>query len=45
MGGRIRLNKYAGSALKFMSPSREATVFTWAILAGLGYLVWREHAP
>jgi hypothetical protein len=44
MGARIRLNKYAGSALKFASRSWPATLATYVILAGLGYLAWQEWA-
>jgi membrane-bound metal-dependent hydrolase YbcI (DUF457 family) len=39
-GLRVRLNKYAGSALKFTSASWPATVFAYALLAGLAYLAW-----
>lgn len=42
-----KLNKYAGSALKFASPSRWATGLTYLILAALGLLVfadWSRHA-
>jgi hypothetical protein len=38
VGARVRLNKYAGSALKFVSPSWGATLGTYALLAGLAYL-------
>jgi hypothetical protein len=38
-GLKIRLNKAAGSALKFASDSVPATVMTWLILGGLTYLV------
>jgi hypothetical protein len=40
MGVRIRLNKFAGSALKFGSPSRIATIATYIILVALGYFAW-----
>jgi hypothetical protein len=40
MGLRVRLNKYAGSALKFFSPSWTATLIAYAILAGLGVATW-----
>jgi membrane-bound metal-dependent hydrolase YbcI (DUF457 family) len=40
MGLRIRLNKYAGSALKFGSPSRSATIVAYLLLAGLCYCAW-----
>jgi hypothetical protein len=38
MGARLRLNKYAGSALKLVSKSRPATVTTYLLL---GLLAWR----
>ena len=40
MGVRIRLNKYAGSALKLYSHARFATFLTYCMLGGLGYLAW-----
>jgi hypothetical protein len=42
VGVRVRLNRYAGSALKFFSPSWSATLLTYAVLAGLGLLAWQE---
>jgi membrane-bound metal-dependent hydrolase YbcI (DUF457 family) len=42
MGLRIRLNKYAGSALKFFSPSWSATFMTYAVLVLLGYLAFLD---
>ena len=39
-GMKIRLNRYAGSALKFWSKSVSATLFTYALLGGLVYLTW-----
>jgi membrane-bound metal-dependent hydrolase YbcI (DUF457 family) len=45
MGLTIRLNKYAGSALKFVSPSWIATLTTYALLAMLGYLAYRDWSP
>lgn len=42
MGARLRLNKYAGSALKFVSPSWPATLATYGLLAGLLYLAYLE---
>ena len=42
MGVRIRLNKYAGSAVKLMSRSWPATLVCYAILAGLLYLAWLD---
>ncbi len=41
MGFRIHLNKYAGSALKFTSPSWKGTLTAYFILAGLGFLAWQ----
>jgi hypothetical protein len=43
MGVGIRLNKYAGSALKLTSPSRAATLAAYALLAGLAYLAWNDY--
>ncbi len=42
MGVRLRLNKYAGSALKFVSPSWSATLLTYGLLAALLYLASLE---
>jgi LexA-binding, inner membrane-associated putative hydrolase len=42
MGLKIRLNKYAGSALKFFSPSWSGTLLTYLILAALGYLAFLD---
>jgi membrane-bound metal-dependent hydrolase YbcI (DUF457 family) len=42
MGLHFKLNKYAGSALKFFSPSVYATVMTYMVLGGMGYLAWRQ---
>src|SRR5437660_1583159 len=41
-GVRLRLNKYAGSALKLTSPSVPATVAAYAVLAALSYLAWLD---
>jgi hypothetical protein len=41
MGVRIRLNKYAGSALKFFSKSTGVTLATYVILAILAVVAWR----
>src|SRR5262249_27822558 len=51
-GAHVRLNKFAGSALKFASPSWSATLGTYVILAGLTFVTamqvegprgkWRE---
>lgn len=38
----VRLNKYAGTAVKLYSPSWAATLTTYAILIGLSYQAWRE---
>jgi membrane-bound metal-dependent hydrolase YbcI (DUF457 family) len=43
MGVGIRLNKYAGSALKLASPSRAATLTTYVLLAGLAYVAWNNY--
>jgi hypothetical protein len=43
MGVGIRLNKYAGSALKLASASRSATLTAYVLLAGLGYLAWTDY--
>jgi hypothetical protein len=40
MGARLRLNKYAGSALKVVSKSWLATVTTYLLLALLAWRVW-----
>jgi membrane-bound metal-dependent hydrolase YbcI (DUF457 family) len=40
MGIRIKLNKYAGSALKFGSPSWPATLTAYVLLIGLCYVAW-----
>jgi membrane-bound metal-dependent hydrolase YbcI (DUF457 family) len=42
MGFKVRLNRYAGSALKLASPSWTATLTTYVLLAGLSFLAWRE---
>jgi hypothetical protein len=39
MGVRLRLTKYAGSAVKLVSPSWPATMAAYGVLAGLVYLV------
>lgn len=36
------LNSFAGSALKFTSKSWPATLFTYSLLGGLGYLTWLD---
>jgi len=45
MGLGLRLNKYAGSALKLTSKSWPATLTCYALLAALGLLVWRDVNP
>ncbi len=42
LGARLHLNKYAGSALKLVSPSWPATVTAYVLLGGLAYLAWRD---
>jgi hypothetical protein len=42
MGLRLKPKKYAGSALKLVSPSWSANVITYTLLALLGFLAWRE---
>jgi hypothetical protein len=41
MGVRVRFNKFAGSALKFGSPSYSATLFTYTLLGVLGFLAFQ----
>jgi len=40
MGARIKLNKFAGSAVKFWSPSLPATLVCYALLGALAYTAW-----
>ncbi len=40
MGLHVRLNKYAGSALKLTSRSWSANAISYGLLALLGYLAW-----
>lgn len=40
-----KLNHFAGTAVKFYSPSLPATAFTYLVLAGLGFEAWREVGP
>jgi hypothetical protein len=42
LGRKMHLNKYAGTAVKFFSPSWSATLTCYAILAGLAYVAWWE---
>ncbi len=41
-GGKVRLNRYAGSALKLFSPSAPATLTTWLLLGLLGWAAWAQ---
>jgi hypothetical protein len=43
-GARLRLNRYAGSALKLASRSWAATLTTYLLLAALAYLAWLGRA-
>jgi hypothetical protein len=45
MGGKVRFNKFAGSALKFASPSWSATLGTYVVLLVLGLLAWEGGVP
>jgi hypothetical protein len=38
----VRLNKYAGTAVKFYSPSWTATLTCYSLLASLAWVAWRE---
>jgi membrane-bound metal-dependent hydrolase YbcI (DUF457 family) len=44
-GAKLRLNKYAGSAVKLWSPSATATFTAYLILFLLGAAVWLSYAP
>jgi hypothetical protein len=44
MGLKVRLNKYAGSALKFTSPSWKATTITYMLLIVLVFVAWLDWA-
>jgi hypothetical protein len=44
MGARLRLNKYAGSAVKFWSKSLPATLVCYGILALLAISAWRDFS-
>ena len=44
-GARLRLNKYAGSALKLASSSWGATLTAYLLLAALSYQTWLEWFP
>jgi len=43
-GARLRLNRFAGSALKLASPSWAATLVAYLILLGLGFIAYRGLA-
>ena len=45
MGVKVRFNKYAGSAVKFGSPSWGATLSTYLLLGVLGFLAWQGGVP
>ena len=42
MGAKIKLNQFAGTALKFFSPSWGATAATYLLLGGLAYVAAQE---
>lgn len=42
VGAKIKLNQFAGTALKFFSPSWGATAATYLLLAGLAYVAAQE---
>jgi membrane-bound metal-dependent hydrolase YbcI (DUF457 family) len=41
-GVRVKLNAYAGTAVKFVSPSVTATCVCYGILGGLGFLAYQD---
>lgn len=41
-GVRVKLNAYAGTAVKFVSPSVPATCVCYGILGGLGYVAYQD---
>lgn len=41
-GLRVKLNKFAGSAVKFAGQSYPANIFTYGLLFTLSYTVWEE---
>jgi membrane-bound metal-dependent hydrolase YbcI (DUF457 family) len=43
-GVRVKLNQFAGTAVKFMSPSVPATATCYALLGGLTYLAYLDFA-
>jgi len=44
-GAKVRLNHFAGTALKLTSPSLAATLLTYCLLAGLAYLAVPQFQP
>lgn len=42
-GIRLRFNQFAGSALKFFSPSLSATLSCYALLGMLGFTAWVDY--
>jgi hypothetical protein len=44
-GAKLKLNKYAGSAVKFWSPSASATFAAYLVLFLLGAAVWMSYNP
>jgi hypothetical protein len=44
-GVKVKLNKYAGTAVKFCSPSWPATVACYLLLGALLYLAYLDFAP
>ncbi|MDB5305827.1 MAG: hypothetical protein JWO38_29 [Gemmataceae bacterium] len=42
-GMKVKLNKFAGTAVKFVSPSLPATAICYAILGGLMYLAYLDY--
>jgi hypothetical protein len=42
-GVKVKLNKYAGTAVKFVSPSAPATIVCYAILGALLYLAYEDY--
>jgi hypothetical protein len=45
VGGKVRLHRHAGSALKLYSPSWLATLTTYGLLGGLAYVTYLELNP
>jgi len=42
-GMKVRLNQFAGTAVKFVSPSIAATATCYALLGGLAYLAYLDY--